>query len=292
VSVLSRFPETVLAVTSRTQARPAAPARGALLPITRAGIAVLLLLAVANGVFLYLYPGHAAADYAWKLQPPIAAAFLGAGYLAGVVATALIVFRAERWRSAQPLGLSLAVLSVLLLAATYIHHDRFRWDYPPTWGWVAVYTAAPFAIAALMIHQRRLTDLPPEEHGLRTLRVVSLVAGVVLVGGAAALFIAPVRVGSHWPWPMTPLVARATASWFAMVGTALLWSGAGLRQATEAFIPYATLGAWCVALLALPALHPGDVTHKGAPLIAYLAGMVALLAIAAYGVARAERSPL
>src|SRR5262249_38160717 len=130
------------------------PRRGELLPITRAGIAVLLVLAVANAAFLYLFPAQAKTHYAWSIKPPIAAQFLGAGYLAGAVATALIVFLARRWRSAQPLGLSLAVLSVLLLAATYIHRVKFKFHYAPTWGWVVVYAIAPFAIAALMIVQR------------------------------------------------------------------------------------------------------------------------------------------
>jgi hypothetical protein len=292
VSILSPSPETVFAVTPPSQARRAAPADGALLPITRAGIALLLALAVANGVFLYVFPAQAATGYAWKIRPPIAAAFLGAGYLAGAVATGLIVFRVRRWRSAQPLGLSLAVLSVLLLAATYVHRVKFRFDYPPTWGWVAVYTAAPFAIAALMIRQRRLADVPAADPRLHALRVVSLVAGLVLVAGAVALFVSPVGLGQHWPWPLTPLLARATASWYAMVGTALLWSAVGLREPNEAFVPYATLGAWSALLLALPALHPGDLTHKGAALVAYLAGMVVLLAIAAYGVVRSERAHL
>jgi hypothetical protein len=269
-----------------------AEARGVLLPITRAGIALLLVLAIANGAWLYFFPAHALTGYAWKLQPPIAAAFLGGGYLAGAVATGLIVFRARRWRSAQPLGLSLAMLSVLLLAATFIHHAKFRWHFAPTWGWVAVYALAPFAIAALMTYQRRLSDVPRADPSLRRLRAISLVAGVLLVAAGAALFAAPVGLGKHWPWPMTPLVARATASWYAMVGTALLWSAAGLRERTEAFVPYATLGAWCVALLALPALHPGDLVHKGAALVAYLVVMAVLLAIALYGVARSERHPL
>jgi hypothetical protein len=267
-------------------------ARGVLLPITRAGIAVLFVLAVANGVFLYCFPAQGATNYAWSIKPPIAAAFLGAGYVAGAVATGLIIFFARRWRSAQPLGLSLAVLSILLLGATYIHRVKFKFHYAPTWGWVVVYAIAPFAIAALMVHQRRLADVPPAQDRLRTLRVISLVAGVVLVLGATALYLSPVGLGKHWPWPLTPLLARATASWYAMVGVALLWSAAGLREPTEAFVPYATLGAWSVLLLALPALHPDDLKPTGAALIVYLAGMAVLLAIAAYGVARSERSPL
>jgi peptidoglycan/LPS O-acetylase OafA/YrhL len=158
---------------------------------------------------------------------------------------------------------------------------------------VVVYAIAPLAIAALMVHQRRLADVPRAHDSLRTLRIVSLVAGVVLVAGATALYLSPVGLGRHWPWPLTPLLARATASWYAMVGVALLWSAAGLREPTEAFVPYATLGAWSALLLALPALHPDDLKHPtGGALIVYLAGMAVLLAIAAYGVARSERSPL
>src|SRR5690242_7592402 len=116
-----------------------APDDGVLLRRTRAGVAVLLVLAVANGLFLYGFPGLADTEYAWSIKPAASAAFLGAGYIAGAVATALTVFAARRWRSVQPLGAALSVLSVLLIAATVIHAGKFRWLYPPTWVWTAVY---------------------------------------------------------------------------------------------------------------------------------------------------------
>ncbi|QEC47974.1 ATP-binding protein [Baekduia soli] len=64
-----------------------------------------------------------------------------------------------------------------------------------------------------------------------------------------------------------------------------------LRHRSEAFIPYATLGAWCLALLALPALHAGDLTHPGAPLVGYVAVLSALPALAGLGVTRGARRP-
>jgi hypothetical protein len=271
---------------------PAQPATGTLLPLTRAGIAVLLVLAVANGVFLYVAPGLADTEYAWSIQPPISAAFLGAGYLAGAVATALSVFAAQRWRSVQPLGPALIVLSVLLLAATLVHGDRFRWGYPPTWLWTAVYGIAPAAIVLLMRRQRAITDVPQADPWLRTLRTLSLVAGVALLIGAALLFAMPVELGEHWPWTLTPLLARAVAAWYAMVGTALVWSALGLRARGEVFVPYATLATWTIALLALPAIHSDDVTGTDAALVAYLAVMGALLALALYGLSRADRSAI
>jgi hypothetical protein len=268
-----------------------APA-GSLLPWVRAGVGVLLALAVANGVFLYALAGQAEAHYAWPIAPSASAAFMGAGYLAGAVATGLVVFAARRWRSVQPLALALVVLSVLLLAATVIHGANFRWDYPPTWVWTGVYALAPPAVAVAMRQQRAITEAPPPDRSLYTLRAASLVAGLLLLVLAALFYAAPARFGAYWPWPLTPLSARVVASWLAMIATAQLWCAADLRRAHEAFIPYTALAVWCVALLAIPALHHGELTRTGPVLIAYLAGLGALLAIAGYGIARADRSAL
>ena len=56
----------------------------------------------------------------------------------------------------------------------------------------------------------------------------------------------------------------------------LLSCAIGLRRAAEAIIPYATLAAWCVLLLALPLLRHDDV-DAGA---AWIALMLALSAYA------------
>jgi hypothetical protein len=264
---------------------------GRLLRSTRLAVAGLLVLAILNAGFLYFLPARADTGYAWAIKPPVSAAFLGAGYLAGVVATALVVFAAQRWRSVQPLAIALFVLSIGLMAATLLHTDRFKWEYAPTWGWTAVYTLAPIAIVFFSLRQRAITLRPLlADPRLRLLRVLSLVAGLLLGGYAIALFAFPSALGAHWPWPQTPLLAQADASWLAMIAAAQLWCAYDLRRASEAFIPYATLGVWCLALLALPALHAGDLTHTGAPLLTYLGALTALLALAVLGMTRAGRS--
>jgi hypothetical protein len=127
-----------------------------------------------------------------------------------------------------------------------------------------------------VLRQRRDAQaVPPADPRLRTLRVLSALFGTLLIGGAIALFAAPVRLGAHWPWDLTPLLARAVAAWYALFGTMLLTCAAGLRRPAEALIPYATLAAWSVLLLALPLLHPGDVEGAGL----WIALMVALLAL-------------
>ena len=111
-----------------------------------------------------------------------------------------------------------------------------------------------------------------------------------MLAGAVALFAFPADLGGYWPWPLTTLLAQAIAAWIAMIAAALLWCAYDLRRPHEAFIPYATLGAWCLALLALPALHADQLTRTGSPLVTYIGALVALLALAGLGVARGARA--
>ena len=252
---------------------------GRVLGLTRAGIWVLAVLAAANGLWLYFLPGRAETDYAWSIKPPVNAAFIGAGFLAGTVATGLVLATATRWRTFATLPIALWVLASSLLLATIVHHDRFKWDYPPTWVWTFVYGAVPLAIPFLVARQRGVADEEPaRDPRLQLLLVLSGVIGALMLAGAVALFLAPVDLGKHWPWTLTPLLARAVAAWYALFGTMLVSCAIGMRRPAEALIPYATLASWCVLLLLLPVLHPDDVSGAGL----WIAGMLGLLALAAY----------
>jgi hypothetical protein len=254
--------------------------------LTRVGVWVLLVLAAANGMFLYFLPGLADAHYAWSIKPPVNAAFIGAGFLAGTLATGLVLATATRWRTFSTLPPALWVLASTLLAATIIHEDRFRWDYPPTWVWALVYASVPLAVPLLVARQRHGAEAePPADPALRGVRVLSAIVGVPLVAGAAALFAAPVELGGHWLWRLTPLLARAVAAWYALFGTMLVSCAVGLRRPAEAIIAYATLGAWSLLLLALPLLHPDDVNGGGA----WMALMLLLLGLSAYALRVAVR---
>ncbi|HEX6027084.1 MAG TPA: hypothetical protein VFZ00_34110 [Solirubrobacter sp.] len=257
------------------------PARGSgrVLGLTRAGVWVLFILAAANALFLYFMPGLADTDYAWSIKPPVSAAFIGAGFLAGTLATGLAL-RATRWRSFSLLPPALWVLATTLLLATIIHEDRFKWDYAPTWVWAFVYGFVPLAIPVLMWRQRGVAEpLPPADPRLRVLRALSGVFGAALLIGAVALYLAPVDVGEEWVWELTPLLSRAVAAWYALFGTMLVTFAIGLRRPFEGLIGYATLACWCVLLLALPVIHSGDVSGAGW----WIALMLALLALALYG---------
>ena len=137
-------------------------------------------------------PRLAATDYAWSIAPRASAAFLGAGYVAGVVATGLVVFAAHRWRSLSMLAPALWVLSVGLLVATLLHTDKFRLDYPPTWIWIGVYALVPFgsrcSCSASAASRARRPSATPRCDGVR---IASLDHRHRDGRGALALFIAP-----------------------------------------------------------------------------------------------------
>jgi hypothetical protein len=251
---------------------------------TRVGVWILFVLAAANGIWLYFIP-RSANHYAWAIAPPVNAAFIGGGFLAGTLATGLVLTVTRRWRSFSTLPPALWVLATTLFAATLIHSDRFKWHYAPTYVWLVVYAGVPFVVPVLVVLQQRSAEPdPPADPALRAVRAVSAVVGVVLLVGAVALFIAPVSVGKHWPWALTPLLGRAVAAWYALFGTMLVSCSIGLRRGSEAFIPFATLAAWCVLLLLLPLLH--DVSRSGADFTIWLIGMLVLLALAVFALAR------
>src|SRR3954467_2938517 len=163
--------------------------RGQTLPLTRAGVWVLFVLAAANGLFLYLLPARAGFDYAWSIKPPVNAAFIGAGFVAGTVATGLVLFTHAPWRAYRLLPPALWVLATSLFAATLIHHDRFKFHYAPTYVWLVVYAGGPLGVPGLGMLQRRDAEpVPAADPRLRTVRVLSAVCGVVLLVGAVAVF--------------------------------------------------------------------------------------------------------
>ena len=186
------------------------------------------------------------------------AAFIGAGFLAGTLATGLVLAFATRWRTFSTLPIALWVLATSLLAATLIHNDRFKFDYAPTWVWTFVYAAVPLAVPFLVMRQRaqRRPGAAGRPEAARRCASSAAVLGVGVLAGAIALFIAPVDLGQHWLWALTPLLARAVAAWYALFGTMLISCAIGMRRPADAIIPYATLGCWSVLLLLLPVLQP------------------------------------
>ena len=231
-----------------------------LLPSLRRSVWVAFTLAILNGVFLYGFPGAARLHYAWPIKPSVNAAFMGAGYLAGVLPTACAVFVVKYWRSIWALMWSFFAIGTMMLVATILHADKFRWHYPLTWIWTAVYVVIPPAVIFLWVLQRRAdASEPPQDDRLLIMKGFAGVVGIAVSLVAVALVLSPSRMITHWPWPITPLLARAFAAWYLQIGVALLFIAARIRQAHEAVIPFAWLTLFNVLLLLLPVFYSGTI---------------------------------
>jgi hypothetical protein len=236
---------------------------------------------MANGCFLYLFPERAEADYAWPIRPTASARFLGAGYLAGLLAPAIGLFAVRRWRSLQALLWGFLVLGTVATLATVLHLDRFRWGYPLTWLWTAVYVGIPPVAAWVLRHQRRvepsdLPDLHPRVQALRPL-LASMGAVAALLG--ALLFVASPWVLSAWGWQLTPLLSRVFAAWYLLVGTTLLSLAASARRPHELVVGLRTFCAWSCLLLAIPVFDAESMSGGSPGLVLWIVGHSLLLLV-------------
>ncbi len=243
---------------SHAPVRPtsAGPRPNQVQPFVRKLIWPVFILSIANGLFLYCLPWLAEEWYAWPIRPAINAGAMGAGYLIGVLGAGMGLFAVTRWRSIRPFMPPIFAIGVLLTIATLIHADRFRWASPLTWLWIVVYVAIPI-VAALVwsLQERDVKSNPVAADGLATIAGVSVaIGGVIGVTGVIA-FLMPQSIMSLWPWPLTPLMTRALASWYVFMGVLLFVSGTTLRHVREIPIVHATVAGWAMLLLLLIPLH-------------------------------------
>ena len=210
---------------------------------------VLPLLFIA-GVQLFILSEQTETYFAWTFAAPISAAFLGAGYWAAML-HAYSGAHSKSWsfvRTSLPAALT---ATGLLSITTFLHLDKFHLASPlfitrfVTWVWIAVYVLVPPILAVAWIIQSRQPGA--RERGQNTLPVGMRIGFVLWAAFALlcglGLFLAPGAMAVLWPWPVTPLAARAVSSWlsaFGMACAALAWendirNGAGTCSSLLAF---------------------------------------------------------
>ncbi|HET9017624.1 MAG TPA: hypothetical protein VFN57_18630 [Thermomicrobiaceae bacterium] len=262
---------------------------GEILPITRVALFVLLGLGVANGVFLYLTPARAATGYAWSIKPAINAAFLGAGYLSGAFSAAVTLLAVRRWRAVRTMVWPLIAFGTLMLIATVVHRDRFRWGYPLTWVWTAVYVAVPLGTAGLWLLQRRAEPADTEPGGRPPFAAEAAVTGAVLALVGVAIPLTPTAAIAHWPWAITPLLARAFGGWYILAGGILLVTALTARSAAETAVPSLTVACWSLLIIVLPLVHGEGVRTATMSFRAWVALHALALLVSAAVAARSLR---
>ncbi|MCU1432615.1 MAG: conserved rane protein of unknown function [Actinotalea sp.] len=267
-----------------------------LLPAVRVLLVAFGALTAAAVVSLLVLADRTAAFFAWTIEPPATAAFLGAGYGAGLLLT-LLALRTRDWAVIRVPFLTVTVFTWLTAVATLLHRDRLH-DVSPgdgpvaepaAWLWMVVYVVVPVAMAAVLVAQDRAWQ--PVSTTRRTmpgwLAALLAVQGGLLGAVGAVLLLAPAESAQVWPWALTPFTARIVAAWllsFAVATAASLRLGdlAVLRIATTA---YAAFGA--LQLVGF-GLH-GDALDTSSRGTVYVVVLVVMTLTGAAGVLLARR---
>ena len=227
--------------------------------------------------------------FAWTIEPPPSAAFLGAGYAAGFLLTVLTL-RDGRWATARIAVLTVLVFTWLTLLVTLVHLDRFNLDSDDAvrqvaaWLWLGIYVTVPPAMAIVLYLAVRAgeEDSPVLRPMGPVMRIALVVVGSSMLAVGVGLLVDPEWVGGEWPWELTPLTGRAIGAWLLPLGLAALWAirEQDLVRLRPASLTFALFGV----LLALALVRYGDDVSwdfLGATL--YLVWLAVLIAIGLMG---------
>jgi hypothetical protein len=187
---------------------------------------VLVFLA---GAPLVLVSDQTDRFFAWTIQPPMTAAFLGGSYWAACVFQ-LLSSRERVWARARLAIPAVLVFTILTLIVTLVHINRFHFDFPSTdpdarpadaftvigtWFWLAIYAFVPLAMGILLVRQIRTSGMDPTPVAPlgRVARSVIIVQAVLIAPLGVALLLVPLAAAPLWPWKLTALTARAVGAW-------------------------------------------------------------------------------
>jgi hypothetical protein len=251
-------------------------------------VGFVLLTALATNQ-LYVLSTHTDAYFAWTIKPPLTAAFLGAGYAAGLVLV-LLGLRARAWAEARIAVVTVAVFSALTLLATVLHRDRFHFGVDgavarfAAWFWLGIYIVVPVALAVLIVLQQRQSGVDPPRRDPVPIWLAGAFAvqGLIMLVVGVALYVAPSTARTLWPWPLTPLTARAVAAWLIAFGVAAVLTlvERDISRLAAGAVAYTVFGV--LQLLAL--LRYGDVGRWDSPAgIVYLVVLISVVPVGATG---------
>jgi len=202
-----------------------------LTPQMRQALVVSVLILVALGSALVLYPEDTDRLFSWPIAPPLTASVLAANYYTATLIL-LLAMRGWVWAPVKVVLPGGIVFSAMMVVATLMHLGKFNFGAETlsseviAWIWLIAYLILPPLLVAFWPSQARapgvdpLTGAPPEWLGAAVLGIGALMLVVGLV-----LFVVPERFAEVWPWALTPLTARVLAGW--ALGLGLVFAVAG-----------------------------------------------------------------
>jgi cytochrome b561 len=236
-----------------------------------AGVFVLIA-----GFQLFVLSGQTEDFFAWTIDPPLTAAFLGAGYWSSAILE-LGSARRREWSRARLAMPAVLFFTTLTLVLSVVHIDRFHTDSVFGIAWLVVYGCFPVAMATILFLQLRApgADAPVRAPLAGWVRVVLVAQAIPLFILGAWLYAAPLDAASLWPWELTPLTGRAVGAW--LMGTGFIAAHVAIENARErvdvAALSYAAFGA--LQLVAV-ARYPDTPDWSALGAVAYLGLLVSM----------------
>lgn len=201
-------------------------------PLTPGMRSILLLASVlvfVAGFQLFILTEETARFFAWTVNPPLSAAFLGASYWSSCVLE-YFAAREQSWARARIAVPAVLLFTTLTLITTLLHIGNFHLDvnsYPlytvaAAWVWIAIYALVPLMMGILLVVQLRAPGSdPPRRYPLPSwMRGLVALQAVVMVLLGAALFLWPTQAIAFWSWMTGALSARAVGAWLLGLGIA------------------------------------------------------------------------
>jgi hypothetical protein len=263
-------------------ATPTCESKDRVLVATRVLGAVVAPVLIAAFIMLYLLPGDTDRLFAWPIGPQMSAMMLGATYLGGAYFFVRVLL-ARSWRSIKLGLLPVSSFSAILGVATILHWEAFTAGHISFILWAFLYFTLPFVIPAVWYWNRRANAgaVPPDEPLMPVWLGVAFGAlGVVLIGAAILLFVAPQTMIDIWPWTLSPLTSRVMAAMFALAGGVAL--GIAMeRRWSSARIPLQAQAFSIVLFLLAMAIARNDIAWDSAGSWLFIAGMLYVLVLIA-----------
>lgn len=228
-------------------------------PLTRIVAGLVIPFLVLAFIILYFAPEQSGQRFAWKINPPLQAMFMGAGYLGGSWLFLQAVL-GRRWHTVAAGFPAVTAFTWFMLAVTLLHWEIFDLGHLPFQLWLILYVVTPFLIPALWWFNRSADphQVEPGDPIVPALpRWVLGVLGLFLLLYAIATFVVPDLAIAIWPWPLSVVTARILSGWMALLGVGGLviarerrWSGwrVGLQS----------IGIWHILVLVAAVIRRQD----------------------------------
>ena len=263
-------------------------------PAVRRVFYVAAVLVFLAGVQLFVFPLRTDTYFAWTINSPMTAVFLGASYWSAL-GLELVAARATEWRHARIALPAVFVFTLTTLVVTLVHVDLFHFgtQHPTntrlvTWAWLFVYALVPVLMFYALVRQRGSSTAIETASGLPAIVRLTLVGlTIVLVSLGAALLIAPEWADGAWPWTLTPLTARAIGAW--LLGLGIAAAHARLADDCRSVLPLGITGVLFGVLQLIALLRHGDLLNRGtARTVGYLLVLAVLTAVSTWVVVGAR----